>query len=282
MQRICAITGSTGYVGGCFKDTFATRGWEVLELVRQPTPGARQTAFRLGGEIHPGTLAGADVLVHCAYDFKCLTWEEISEVNVRGTEKLFAAARSAGVSKIVCISSISAFAGCRSLYGRAKLEIEKAALGYGSLVIRPGLVYGKNSGGMFGKLSRQVSSSSIVPMIGNGAQIQYLVHEQDLCAFVADWVGKEQAGCPPLLTAAHEQPWPFKELLSEIAREQKKKVHFVPLPWRLIWLGLKCAETCGLSFNFRSDSLVSLMHQNPTPDFSANARVGLVCRPFRS
>jgi hypothetical protein len=35
-----------------------------------------------------------------------------------------------------------------------------------------------------------------------------------------------------------------------------------------------------LRLNFRSDSLVSLMYQNPAPDFSANAGVGLVCRPF--
>jgi hypothetical protein len=50
----------------------------------------------------------------------------------------------------------------------------------------------------------------------------------------------------------------------------------------LVWAGLKSAEACGLKLNFRSDSLVSLTHQNPAPDFSANARAGLVCRPFRA
>jgi hypothetical protein len=42
---------------------------------------------------------------------------------------------------------------------------------------------------------------------------------------------------------------------------------------------LKSAELCELRLNFRSDSLVSLMYQNPSPDFSANAGVGLRCRP---
>jgi hypothetical protein len=37
---------------------------------------------------------------------------------------------------------------------------------------------------------------------------------------------------------------------------------------------------CGLKLNFRSDSLVSLMYQNPQPDFSANSEAGLNCRPF--
>ena len=76
-------------------------------------------------------------LVHCAYDFKPLRWDEIRAVNVEGARKLFPAARAAGVEKIICISSISAYDGCRSLYGKAKLEIEKIALDNGALVIRP-------------------------------------------------------------------------------------------------------------------------------------------------
>ena len=81
-------------------------------------------------------------------------------------------------------------------------------------------------------------------------------------------------------TAAHEQPLTFRQLLSEIARALGKKIKFVSLPWRLLWAGLKTAEACGLRLNFRSDSLVSLMYQNPSPDFSANAAAGLICRPF--
>ncbi len=72
----------------------------------------------------------------------------------------------------------------------------------------------------------------------------------------------------------------FRQLLLEIARGLGKKIRFIPLPWRLAWAGLKSAETCGLRLNFRSDSLVSLMHQNPNPDFSPNAQAALVCRPF--
>ena len=280
MNRICAITGSNGYVGGCLKSYFAGHGWEILELVRRPRSGARAASFQLGEDISPAALAGADALVHCAYDFKPLKWAEIHAVNVAGTEKLFRAARAAGVKKIIYISSISAYEGCRSLYGKAKLEIEKIALDHGALVIRPGLVYGRGPGGMFGKLSQQVQKSAVIPMIGDGSQIQYLVHQEDLAGFIARYAAGEIQIPARILTAAHEQPWPFKKLLLEIARGQNKKVTFVPLPWRLVWLGLKSAETCGLRLNFRSDSLVSLMFQNPRPDFSPNAAVGLVCRPF--
>jgi nucleoside-diphosphate-sugar epimerase len=236
----------------------------------------------LGAEISPSSLAGVTALVHCAYDFKPLRREEINAVNVEGTRKLLLAARTAGIGKIVCLSSISAYDGCQSLYGRAKLEIEKIALDQGALVIRPGLVYGGGPGGMFGRLVGQVRQSSVLPIFGDGSQIQFLVHNEDLAAFIEkSAAGKIPAG-PALLSAAHAQPWPFKQLLLEIARGLGKKIRFIPLPWWLVWAGLKSAETCGLRLNFRSDSLISLMHQNPSPDFSPNAPAGLVCRPFQA
>ncbi len=249
-------------------------------MTRQPKAGARCMAFQLGQDVTPRSLAGVTALVHCAYDFKPLKWGEIQAVNVAGTQKLFQSARSAGVERMVCISSISAYDGCRSLYGRAKLEIEKIALEFGSLTLRPGLVYGPGPGGMFGKLTAQVRQSSMIPMIGDGSQIQFLVHHEDLSAFIARSLEPASPWSPRLLTAAHEQPWAFKELLQAIARSLAKKVTFIPLPWRLVWAGLKTAEMCGVRLNFRSDSLVSLMYQNPRPDFSPNTSAGLACRPF--
>jgi nucleoside-diphosphate-sugar epimerase len=280
-KKICAITGSNGYVGGCVKNLFTARGWDVLELTRRPKPGTRAVAFQLGAEVSPAALAGAAALVHCAYDFKPLRRDEIRAVNVEGTRKLFQAARAAGVGRLVCVSSISAYDGCRSLYGQAKLEIERIALDHGALVIRPGLVYGSGPGGMFGKLTQQVRQSAIIPLIGDGSQIQFLVHQEDLCGFIERVAEGKTSIEPRLLTAANERPWPFKQLLLEIARGLGKKTKFIPLPWRLVWASLKTAELCGLKLNFRSDSLVSLMHQNPSPDFSPNAAAGLVCRRFQ-
>jgi nucleoside-diphosphate-sugar epimerase len=313
MKKICAITGSNGYVGGCLKNHFAARGWEILELTRQPKSGTGGIKFQLGGDLSPASLAGVAALVHCAYDFKPLRRDEIHAVNVEGSRKLFQAAHAAKIPKIICISSISAYAGCRSLYGKAKLEIEKLALDGGALVIRPGLVYDSGpglrragasadgvqpvktsvtcetdnrpasatqAGGMFGKLTTQVHQSSVIPMIGDGSQIQFLVHAEDLSAFIEKFAADQITIPPQILTAANEQPWPFKKLLLAIASALGKKPKFIPLPWRIVWAALKSAELCGLKLNFRSDSLVSLMYQNPQPDFSANATVGLNCRPF--
>jgi nucleoside-diphosphate-sugar epimerase len=279
-KKICSITGSNGYVGGCVKNYFSANGWEILGLTRQPKTGTRAAKFQLGEEIPPSTFENVSALVHCAYDFKPLRRQEIRAVNVEGSRKILETARLAGVGKIIFISSISAFDGCRSLYGKAKLEIEKIALDNGALVIRPGLVYGSGPGGMFGKLAAQIRNSSVIPMIGDGSQIQFLVHNEDLCAFIEKFAAGKIELPSQILTAANETPWLFKQLLLEIARGQNKKIKFIPLPWRLVWLGLKSAEICGLKLNFRSDSLVSLMNQNPSPDFSANSKASLICHPF--
>ena len=279
-KPLCAITGSQGYVGGRLCAHLAGHGWDILELTRQPRPGTRGVAFHLGADVAPATLAGVTALVHCAYDFRPVSRAEIRRVNVAGSQKLMHAAQAAGVERILCLSSISAFDGCRSLYGQAKRDIEHAALDQGALVLRPGLVYGPGPGGMFGKLTEQVRNASVIPLAGDGSETQYLVHHEDLCAFVARALAAGVPGAPRLLTAAHPQPWPFKQLLQEIARALNKTVRFLPLPWRLMWAGMKSAETLGLRLRFRSDSLVSLRHPNPRPDFAPNATAGLECRAF--
>jgi len=54
---------------------------------------------------------------------------------------------------------------------------------------------------MFGKLVRQVEKSTTIPLIGDGSQIQYLVHQEDLCAFIEKFAAGRISGTPPLLTA---------------------------------------------------------------------------------
>jgi nucleoside-diphosphate-sugar epimerase len=279
-KKICAITGTNGYLGSGLKKYFNDKGWDIVEVSRRPQAGARAIRHRFGESLPHQAFLGVDVLIHCAYDFNPVRWNQIHAVNVNGTRDLFRAARTDGVGKIVCISSISAYPGCKSLYGRAKLEIETIAQDHRALTIRPGLIYGDKPGGMFGKLINQVRHSPFIPLMGDGSQIQYLLHLEDLARFLEQHASESSEIFPNILTAANEKPWPFKELLQEIGRRVNKTPKFVSVPWKMVWLALKSAETCGLRLNFRSDSLVSLMHQNPFPDFSPNAALDLTCRPL--
>ena len=279
--KSCVLTGAHGFVGSRLKGHLERVGWRVTAWTRQPEPGTGAVAFRLGQEVDPNLLKGAQALVHCAYDFEPRRWEEIVAINVSGSQKLLAAAQAAGVRHTVFISSLSAFAGCRSLYGRAKVEIEGFARSAGALVIRPGLVYSDNPGGMFGQLVRQVRSARFVPIIWGGRQTQYLLHDEDLGKVVQGCLdGRVPAGIEPI-TVAHEQGWELKEILAQIARALSKRVTFLPVPWQLAWLGLKGLELAGAQPNFRSDSLISMVYQNPCPSFALLKSLGFECRPFQ-
>jgi nucleoside-diphosphate-sugar epimerase len=272
------VSGTGGYLGSRVAAELKQRGHPVLELTRNPKPGS--IPFQLGADVSPSAFGGAIALVHCAYDFKPLKWKEIYEVNVVGTEKVLRAAREAGVRNLIYISSISAFEGCQSLYGKAKLAVESIALSLGAMVIRPGLIWGEPPGAMFGRLVQQVERARVLPLFGGGTQVQRLVHDQDLVNCICDCAMGKIPRQPGPLTVANEQPWPFRKILEEIARAKGKQLSFIPVPWRLVWTVLKCAEIAGLRLDFRSDSLVSLMHQNPNPSFALQRTLNIHCRPF--
>jgi nucleoside-diphosphate-sugar epimerase len=280
--RRCLISGSTGYVGSRIKQALEADGWHITELGRNPGSSSNVTRFQLGEAIAPEQLTGHSALVHCAYDFRQISWDDIAAVNVRGSELLLRAASEAGVKQIVLISSISAYDGCRSLYGRAKLEIENVTASLGGWIIRPGLVYGNAPGAVFGRLVEKARKSRFIPLPGGGRQRQYLVHDADLCAAVCRCVQSEKAACTQPVTVAHEEVWTFRELLLEIGRSLGTEVRFVPVPWQLVWAGLRLGEKLHLPLQFRSDSLVSLVHQNPNPAFNSFETVGVKCRPFES
>ncbi len=279
-NQTCLVTGASGYLGRRVKAALEQRGWRVVELTRDPKPGSSAVKFQLGTGVSPETLAGAKAMVHCAYDFQQLSWADIHRVNVAGSEKLLRAARAAKIENIVSISSISAFDECRSLYGKAKLATENIAHSLGAFVIRPGLIYGDSPDGMFGKLINQVEKARVLPLFGGGSQIQYLIHEQDLTAFIADCAAGKIAPPKTPVTIAHERPWTFRQILETIAQAKGKKLSFLPVPWRLVWAGIKGAELCRVPLNFRSDSLVSLVYQNPNPSFVEQRELKIACRPF--
>ena len=277
--KCCAVTGASGYVGGHVARHLAGAGWSVVRLGRHA--GEESVGFRLGEPIAPEALRGCRALVHCAYDFAPLGWSELHKINVQGTVKLFESARQAGVHRMVLISTISAFEGCRSLYGRAKLEMEAMAVALGACAIRPGLVYGPGAGGMFGRLVDQAKGAIIIPIPAGGKQLQYLVHHDDLAAAVHAAIEKEAAPKAPV-TVAHDQPWPLREIIVAICYAHNRRPLVLPIPWRIAWMGLRAAEFARVPIALRSDNLVSLIYQNPSPKLNAQHELGVHCRSFNA
>lgn len=111
------LTGGTGFVGAAVARALLEQGWEVRALVR---PGAdRRNLEGLSLESVTGELAdtasleraarSCAALFHVAADYRlgARNPQELYQTNVEGTRNVLAAARAAGVERVVYTSSVA-------------------------------------------------------------------------------------------------------------------------------------------------------------------------------
>jgi len=276
------ISGTTGYLGSSLKTLFQQKNWKIRELRRGGSSnfstGEEIVPFKLGQEPAAGTFSGFDVFIHCAYDFSLGGWEEIKKINIDGSLKCLEAARLSNVRRIIFISSLSAFDNCLSLYGQAKLSVEKEAVKMGAFVLRPGLIYGPQSSGIFGNLVNLVRRSPFIPLVGGGEVPLYLVRLEDLGQLILKIAEGQIQNPGKPVAVANPAPISLKGILRQIAQSLGKKRIFFPVPYNLVFLALKLGESAGLGQRLRSDSLVGLFNPVKDPDFSWVGRSGVGLR----
>lgn len=273
MNKNCAITGSSGYLGSRILNKLRDDGWNCISLTRnQSNSGPNTRFYSLEYEVPPTTLEGVNVLIHCAYDFNSLKRDDIHRINVAGSLELFEAAKKSRVSKIIYISSIAAYENSKSIYGSTKFEIEKIALQYNATIVRPGLIYGDKSGGMIGSLNSAICISPVLPLIGSGSWEMHLIHENDLCEIIKNLTLNSYSYMSNnrIITAASPTKFTFKRILKILSKKKNRRTLLIPIPSFIFWLALKVLEGLGIKISFRSDNIVSLLNPNPDIDFNLN------------
>ena len=264
------VTGANGYVGGRIIAHLRSSGIDAIALVRRPPPGdALARRYGLGEPLERSLLDGIDTVVHAAYDASA-RGPDIRARNVTGSLPLLEGLHERG-GRMLMVSSMSAFEGTRSQYGRAKLELERAVLERDGIVFRPGLVFGAGAGGLFGAMVRALSRRALVPMIGGGSQRLFVTHDEHLSELVAALIAGRAGGAGPIF-AAHEAPTTLRAIAEQIARAGGHRLVVIPLPPALVALGLRSAEIAGIPLPFRSDSLRSLLHPIGLDQVSSLAR----------
>ncbi|HLC81651.1 MAG TPA: NAD(P)-dependent oxidoreductase [Candidatus Nanoarchaeia archaeon] len=279
-QLKCAITGANGYVGSHLCNTLLKQNYIVCGMGRHNSKQlSRNIPYSLGQKLSPELFKGLDALIHCAYDFSLRKKEDIERINIKSSIELLTAAKSAGIKKIVYISSLTSFQGTRSRYGQAKLAVEQEAEKLGAVIVRPGLIFGRNAGGMIGSLSRLVSALRIVPVIGSGKQDFYLCHVDDLANLLLELISDGQT-VPNPIYAVSGTTHTFKEILQALAAAKGRTIYFFPLPLFLTYFSLVFLEKLGWSGNLRSDSLNGLRYRNKNVDLTSSRQLNTSFRPF--
>jgi hypothetical protein len=78
------------------------------------------------------------------------------------------------------------------------------------------------------------------------------------------------------------RPWLLRDVVHVIAESQGWKVRLLRVSWPAVYSALKMAELTGARLYFRSDSVLSLVFQNPAPDFTMADQRSLERRAYKS
>ena len=202
-----AVAGGTGFVGGAIATELHRRGHAVRvlshrgERARGGLPDAidLRTADVRTGEGLVDALRGADGLA-IALAFKNSPIEAqkkhqtFREIDAEGTERLVAAAREAGVKRIVYLSGAGAAPDAERHWFRAKWQAEEAVRGSGLTwtIIRPTWIFGPGDVSLnrFVGFARRLF---MVPLTNTGAQLLAPVFIDDAADLAADSLVSEAA-----------------------------------------------------------------------------------------
>jgi NADH dehydrogenase len=190
---LIAVAGSTGFVGRHLVQRLAGQSLGVRALARDlekargvlPASVSLVRADVLEPSSLPQGLQGADVLVHCAAltaDHKERYRGEYARVNGEGTRNLVAAARGAGVKRIVLLNGLGTQQGREGSYMRTRWEMAEAVRTSGLAWVspQPSILFGDGAPfpAAIAKLARW---SPVMPILGSGQTKLQPLWVEDLC-----------------------------------------------------------------------------------------------------
>ena len=146
--RVLAMTGATGFVGGATMRDAVAAGWHIRALTRRPQPEREGVTWIAGALDDTDSLAamtaGADVVMHIAGVVNVPTRAAFEAGNATATANVVEAARGAGMTRFVHVSSLAAREPGISNYGWSKERAEAVVMDSGLdwTIVRPPAVFG--------------------------------------------------------------------------------------------------------------------------------------------
>lgn len=206
--RRVLVTGATGFIGSNLARRLHQAGAQVLALERTPGKGARLA--QLGIDVVQGDLTdparmsqivgdGVELVMHLGAWLRGESSREANQINVDATRRLAEACAQEGVNRFVFTSSISVYGphGDRDVdeqtplrpygdaYGDSKIQAEAALrdigqrIGLPYVIVRPGMVYGPESGGWTVRIARWAQAGRL-PLVDGGRGAAYPIYIDNL------------------------------------------------------------------------------------------------------
>ncbi|WP_260582184.1 NAD(P)H-binding protein [Sphingopyxis sp. PET50] len=187
-----AMTGATGFVGGATLQLAVAQGWHVRALTRRPQPDREGVTWIMGALDQPESLAdmarGSDAVMHIAGVVNVPTRAAFEAGNATATSRVVEAARTAGVTRFVHVSSLAAREPGLSNYGwsKARAETIVKASGLDWTIVRPPAVFGPGDTEMLDLFRMARRGVALLPPAGRMSAIYVDELARLLVALAAD------------------------------------------------------------------------------------------------
>lgn len=249
------VTGASGFVGSHVVARLAAEGEPVRALVRDlerakkrlPANGAD---IIRGDTTMPQTLdaacAGAGAIVHCAFitaERKQGPGVNYYATNVEGTANLVAAAKRAGVRRIIVASGLGTKPAAPGSYmqGRYLAEQEVKNSGLDWSILGPSVQFGSGSA-FFTGLADLIRQAPVVPMVGDGRRRFQPIWVEDVTTCLVKMVREPQTYDGKSLEVGGPEIYTYAQILDMLMGVLGKHKLKVPGPMPLAALGAAMLE----------------------------------------
>ena len=250
-----AVTGSNGFIGKELVKYLLSCGHEVVLLQRKepaiiPT-NATYVHYDLNEPDRVYDLKGVDALVHTAY-MPFTTTNNSSEKNIKGTMALYHYCIAHGV-RFVFLSSMSAHENALSQYGRHKYQLEKLMDPNSCLILKLGLVIGKE--GLFNRIYQSLKKMPFTIIAGGGNQPVQPVYVGDVVSTIERVTNDKRTG---VYTLAVNRVYTMRAFFNAIGAKAGRSPIFINVPYWLVSTGIRIVELLHLPFPVSNENLLGL------------------------
>ena len=244
---LAIVTGAFSYTGRYVAQRLLAGGVRVRTLTRSPNaehPLADHVETSPLDFSDPDRLSlsmqGAGVFYN-TYWIRYAHGQTTFDLAVENTEKLFEAARNAGVGRIVHFSVTNASSDSALPYFRAKAQVEDMLMGLGVpyAIIRPTLVFGEGDL-LLNNMAWALRRFPLFPVYGRGDYLVQPVYVEDLAAQAVEAGSQSESF---VVDAAGPDTFSFEALLRLLASSMGLRARLVHTPPRL---GLALTGLVGL------------------------------------
>ena len=237
------VTGAFGYTGKYITAKLLSQGIRVRTLTNHPKAHGQLAAqinvapldFENPGQLTE-SLQGTTTLYNTywiRFHHRDVTFQRA----VNNTKTLIAAAKKAGVGRIVHVSITNASLDSKLPYFKGKAEVEQAVIqsGIPYVIIRPALIFGAEDI-LINNIAWLLRRFPIFVLPGKGDCLVQPVYVDDLADLAVE---AAQSEGNQVIDAVGPEIYTFKELVRLIARAVESRAKLVHLPPRVALMGSK-------------------------------------------